>query len=95
MATFVCFLFLQQKVGELYGRTTEKDDTAHDDVSTEKTPTHTVGKQEAGGTFEHEDRRCATRVPEKWCFLSRNDSVKRHGVRASEASRCETDAQTC
>ena len=50
MATYI-FSFLQQKVGELYGRTTEKDDTARDGVSTEKTPQHTVGKQAAGGTF--------------------------------------------
>ena len=80
MATFVCFLFLQQKVGELYGRTTEKDDTAHDDVSTEKTPKHTVGKQEAGGTFEHEEKAVRdTRA---------RDVVLSLEKRQREASRC-------
>ena len=51
-------------MGEQYGRTTEKDDTARDDVPDRKGHGRTRWEQAAGGTFKREDRRSATRVPE-------------------------------
>ena len=74
------FLFLQQNVGELYGRTTEKNDTARDDFSTEKDTAAHGG--ETGSQRYVQARRQAVRDTRA------RDVVLSLEKRQREASRC-------